>query len=76
MGTKVQNILNIFGYIVGMGFCILLIFYGVKLTIEVKRLGFGTEVLRIPTFIAYGVLVFAFFALFIRSDKSAYASNI
>jgi TRAP-type C4-dicarboxylate transport system permease small subunit len=66
MGEKAQAMSNIFGCIVGIGFCTFLIFYGLKLTFEVKRLGFGTEVLRIPTFIAYGVLVFAFFSLFIR----------
>jgi len=61
-----QEIALIFNDVVGIVLSAAIMYHGLKLTVEVMRLNYATEVLRIPTGIGYSIFVLAFLLLAVR----------
>ena len=69
-----KEIANIFSQIVGIVLSIIIIYHVFYLALEVKRLNFCTEVLRIPTCIGYFVLGIGFLLLMLHYVLDLYKS--
>ena len=61
-----QEISLIFNDVMGIALSAAIMYHGLKLTVEVMRLNYATEVLRIPTGIGYLIFVLSFLLLAAR----------